>query len=409
MNYIKQTKRGLFIDRIPAIKITKKVRTPFYCYSLSQLKNNFFKFKAIFGQVKPLICFAVKSNSNGILLKELKKLGSGADVVSIGELMKSLKAGIPRNKIVFSGIGKTEEELKFAINKKILLINVESESELILINKISKKLGKSTDVGIRLNPNINVSTHKKITTGKYSNKFGISNEILNKIIKQINNFKNINLVAISVHIGSQINSVKPFIKLISVLDRTIKKNNLKLKYVDLGGGIGVPYEKNEKKLNISKYAKQIFKFSKKHNCKIILEPGRLISANTAVLISKITYIKNTKNKKFVILDAGMNDFMRPALYDAKHKIFPLKNSNRKFNCAVEFVGPVCESSDKFLKVDNFTKLHENDYVCIADVGAYGSSLSSNYNLRPFIAEILVNGSKFNIIKKRQSLNSLLKQ
>jgi len=171
----------------------------------------------------------------------------------------------------------------------------------------------------------------------------------------------------------------------------------------------VPYEKNEKKLNISKYAKQIFKFSKKHNCKIILEPGRLISANTAVLISRITYIKNTKNKKFIILDAGMNDFMRPALYDARHHIFPLRNSSQKFNCPVEFVGPVCESSDKFLKVNNFTKLHENDYVCISDVGAYGSSLSSNYNLRPFIAEILINGAKFNIIKKRQSLNNLLKQ
>ena len=409
MNYIKLTKKGFFIDRTPVINITKKVKTPFYCYSLSQLKSNFFKLKKIFGQINPLICFAVKSNSNNVLLKELKKLGSGADVVSIGELMRSLKAGIPANKIVFSGIGKTHEELKFAINKKILLINIESESELILINKISKKLGKCTNIGIRLNPNISVSTHKKITTGIYSSKFGISNESFNKIIKKIDNYKNINLVAISVHIGSQINNIKPFLKLISIVDKTIKKNNLKLKYIDLGGGIGVPYIKNEKKLNLSKYARQISKFLKKYNCKIILEPGRLISANTAVLISKIIYIKNIKSKKLIILDAGMNDFMRPALYDAKHHIFPIKNSNKKFNSPVEFVGPVCESSDKFLKVNNFTKLNENDYVCIADVGAYGSVLSSNYNLRPFIAEVLINGSKFNIIRKRQSLKDLLKQ
>ena len=407
MNYIKLKKRNLSVENILAISLVKKYKTPFYCYSLSQIKNNFYAFNKAFRNIKPMVCFSVKSNSNINVLRELKKIGSGADVVSSGELLKSIKAGINVKKIVFSGVGKTEDEIKLAIKKKVLLINMESENEAILINKISNKMNIKTSVGIRLNPNIIGKTHKKISTGGKHDKFGLSYKDCIDFCKKINSFKNLKLDGLSVHIGSQITSIKPFQQVLGVLDKLIKETNINFKFIDLGGGMGISYDKKEKKLNLNKYSQLVFKFVKNKKTQIIFEPGRFIIGNSSILISKIIYIKKSNNKIFVILDAGMNDLMRPALYDAHHKIIPLKKSKKKIIGNIEFVGPICESSDKFLNQKNFSKVEEGDYVAITDVGAYGISLSSNYNTRPIIAEVMVNRNKHKLIKKRQSLDSLI--
>ena len=407
MNFIKLRKKNLCVENISTHLLAKKYKTPFYCYSLAQLKDNYNNFKNTFKKTKPLICFSIKSNGNITLLRELKKLGSGADVVSAGELLRATKAGIIGKKIVFSGVGKTEEEIRLAIKKRVLLINMESVSEANLINKISKKMSKITKVGIRLNPNIIGKTHLKISTGGKDDKFGLSYNDCISLCEKINNFKNIKLDALSVHIGSQITSVEPFKKVLKIINKIIKKTKINFKLIDLGGGMGISYSENEKKLNLSSYAKIVNKFAKSKKIQIIFEPGRFIAGNTSILISKIIYIKKNKNKNFIILDAGMNDLMRPALYGAYHKIVPLRINSKKIFSNIEFVGPICESSDKFLNQKNFPRVKEGDYVAITNVGAYGMSLASNYNSRPIIAEIMVSGSKHKLIKKRQTLQDLI--
>ena len=407
MENLKYVGKNLFIEKSSVASIAKKNITPFYLYSENQIKENYIKFSNTFRKTNPLICFAVKSNSNLSILRSLGKLGAGMDVVSGGELLKALKAGIKANKIVFSGVGKTEEELKIAIKKKILLINCESESEAKIINKIAKKLNKKVSIGFRLNPNIDAKTHKKISTGKADNKFGISIKNFSVFFKEIEKLENINLEALSVHIGSQILTDVPYKKVLSILSKLIKNLDLKLKFVDLGGGFGINYSKKDKLINLKKYSNLVHNFSKKLNCKIIFEPGRSIVGNSGILVSKIQYIKEGANKKFIILDTGMNDFMRPALYDAKHNIIPVKKINKKMRGIMEFVGPICESTCKFGKYQNYQKVSENDFVAITNVGAYGSSLSSNYNTRPLIAEILVNKNKLKFIRKKQNLLKLI--
>ena len=407
MENLKYVGKNLFIEKSSVASIAKKNITPFYLYSENQIKENYIKFSNTFRKTNPLICFAVKSNSNLSILRSLGKLGAGMDVVSGGELLKALKAGIKANKIVFSGVGKTEEELKIAINKKILLINCESESEAKIINKIAKKLNKKVSIGFRLNPNIDAKTHKKISTGKADNKFGISIKNFSVFLKEIEKLENINLEALSVHIGSQILTDVPYKKVLSILSKLIKNLDLNLKFVDLGGGFGINYSKKDKLINLKKYSNLVHNFSKKLNCKIIFEPGRSIVGNSGILVSKIQYIKEGSNKKFIILDTGMNDFMRPALYDAKHNIIPVKKINKKMRGIIEFVGPICESTCKFGKYKNYQQVSENDFVAITNVGAYGSSLSSNYNTRPLIAEILVNKNKLKFIRKKQNLLKLI--
>ena len=407
MQKLRYVGKNLFIEKLSINNILKKNKTPFYLYSENQIINNYLRFARTFKKTNPIVCFAAKSNSNVAILKILGKLGAGADVVSGGELLKALKAGIKANKIVFSGVGKTEEELKIAINKKILLINCESESEAILINKIAKKLKKKISIGFRLNPNVDAKTHKKISTGKAENKFGLSIKNFKSFFKDLSSYKNIKLDALSVHIGSQILTDVPYKKTLNVMFKLIKELDLKLKFVDLGGGFGINYSGKEKPINLNRYSALVNNFSKKLKCKIIFEPGRSIIGNAGILLSKIQYIKKGANKNFIILDAGMNDFMRPALYDAKHTIIPVLKAKSKIKGLLEFVGPICESTCKFGIYKNYQKIKENEYIAITNVGAYGSSLSSNYNTRPLIAEILVDRNKLRYIRKRQNLLKLI--
>ncbi len=400
-------KNKLKIDRFDVSSITTKYKTPIYCYSLKKIRENIQNFKNHFNKINPLICYAVKANSNLNILKEIKKTNLGADVVSGGELMKALKAGIKPKKIVFSGVGKISEEIEYAINKKILLINAESKSEILEIEKIAKRKKKIVDIGIRLNPNTDAKTLSQISTGKKENKFGVDQKVFLQLVNLVKKSKNLNLKCLSVHIGSQILNQKPYQDMLKIVKKVINLSNYSFEYVDLGGGMGIDYDHNNSKLNLKKYSQEIKKFLKSHNCKIIFEPGRSIIGNAAVLITKVIYIKKGFKKDFVILDAAMNDLMRPALYGAKHKIMPLKKNNRKSKKIYEFVGPVCESTDTFATIKNYQKLNERDYLIICDVGAYGMSLASNYNVRPKPLEILIKNSKIQILDKRQKLSDLM--
>ena len=404
MRYIN---KSLSIEKIKIKDIAKKFGTPIYCYSYKQLKENISNFKKNFKSFSPLICFAIKSNSNVNLIREIRKFGLGADVVSIGELMMALKAGINPKKIVFSGVGKTSNEISYAINKEILLINAESKSEINEIERIAKSKKKIVNIGIRLNPNTDAKTLKQISTGKKENKFGVDEKIFFDLVNYSKLSKNINLKCLSVHIGSQILDYKPYEKMLEVVNRIIKKSNHKFEFIDLGGGMGISYEKNNKKLNYQKYNVAIKRFLKDHKSKIIFEPGRSIVGNIGSLVSKVIYIKKNDNKDFIILDAAMNDLMRPALYGANHRTLPVIKTNQTSEKVYEFVGPICESTDKFTTLKKFQKLKEKDLVVMCDVGAYGMSLSSNYNVRPKPTEILIKGSKINVIKKRQKLEDLI--
>ena len=404
---MKYINKSFSIEKVKVQSLTKKFKTPIYCYSYKKLKENINNFKKNFKSFSPLVCFAVKANTNVNLIREIRKLGLGADVVSIGEMMKALKAGINPKKIIFSGVGKTHKEISYAIDKKILLINAESKSEIIEIQKIAKSKKKIIDIGIRLNPNTDAKTLSQISTGKKENKFGVNEKTFLELIKYVKNSKNIRLKCLSVHIGSQIIDHKPYEKTLKVIDRIIKKTNHRFEFIDLGGGMGISYNNYNKKLNYKKYSDAVIKFLKNHNSKIIFEPGRSIVGNVGVLISKVIYIKENGKKDFIILDAAMNDLMRPALYGANHRTIPVLKTNKFSKKTYEFVGPICESTDKFITLRRFQKLKEKDLIIICDVGAYGMSLSSNYNVRPKPVEILIKGSKINVIKKRQKLEDLI--
>ena len=404
---MKYINKKLTIEKVKVEDIARKYNTPVYCYSYNQLKENINNFKKNFKSFSPLICFAVKSNTNINLIREIKRFGLGADVVSKGELMMAIKAGINPKKIVFSGVGKTSSEISYAIEKKILLINSESKSEVKEIDRIAKLKKVKIQVGIRLNPNTDAKTLNQISTGKKENKFGVNEKTFLELVKYCKNSKNIDLKCLSVHIGSQILDYKPYEKMLKVIDRIINKINHKFEFIDLGGGMGIPYAKENKKLNYQKYNTAIKKFLKNHSTKIIFEPGRSIVGNIGFLISEIIYIKESEKKNFVILDVAMNDLMRPALYGANHKTLSSIKKNKISKKTYEFVGPICESTDKFATLEKFYELKEKDLIVMCDVGAYGMSLSSNYNVRLKPPELLIKGLEIKVLRKRQKYTDLM--
>jgi len=402
--------KNLYLNDVKVEKILKGKQTPIYIYSVDQIKKNIKEIQTSFKKAQPLICFAIKANSNINILKVLKKKNIGADVVSMGELKLALKAGIKPNKIVFSGVGKTEQEIKFAIQKEILSINAESSNEIELINKISGKLKKQTNIGIRLNPNIVAKTNKKITTGNKTNKFGVTIENFYNIITNKEKFENLNIHLLSVHIGSQIKDILAYKKVIKLIDNILiklKEKKHSISYIDLGGGMSIPYFKKDSKFNFKKFGIEVDKFFKKHQKKIIFEIGRYLTGNCGFIISKIIYIKKINDRFFVILDAGMNDMARSAIYESFHEIIPLKKNRKKFVKKIEFVGPICESSDTFGIYNNYFLLNEGEYVCITNCGAYGRTLSSNYNMRPLIEEIIIDKNKYRTVRQRQKIEDLI--
>ena len=404
--------KNLHCENINLIELSKKVGSPFYCYSSKILESKYSELTDAFKEEDLLVCFSLKANSNQSIIKTFSSLGSGADVVSIGELKIALKAKIPPNKIVFSGVGKNTDEIIFAIKNKILMINVESISELKQISTQAANLNMIAPISLRVNPDIEAGGNEKISTGKKQDKFGISIKEAIDVYELASNLDNIEIKGIDVHIGSQINDLEPFEKTFNSIVETITKlkdKNIDIDIIDIGGGIGINYT-DEKALNIKDYAALVSKKLGSLNKKIIIEPGRFLTAESGILVTKIIYIKENESKKFIIVDAAMNDFIRPSLYGSLHNALPIiENDKERPIESYDVVGPICETGDFFIKDFKTSQLLERDLLAITNVGAYGSVLSSNYNSRPSIAEIIIKDDSYSVIKKRQDIEEMIDQ
>ena len=398
----------LFIEDVNLKDLAAKIGTPFYCYSKKSLVENFNKFKTAFPKAD--ICYAVKANANIAILKILAAAGAGADVVSGGELFLALKCGIHGNKIVFSGVGKTQKDIALAIQNEIKQINIESADELEAVNQTAIRLCMRANIAIRVNPDVDAHTHHKITTGKSENKFGISWPEAFELYKKASQMSGVRVRGIAIHIGSQILSLKPFEqafkKLAAMIDQ-LEKEDIILQNIDIGGGLGVVYNyKKDKAIHAKDFAVVVEKHLGRFKKHLILEPGRKIVANAGLLVSSVLYNKKGENKDFLIIDAGMNDFARPALYDAWHEILPVRDWKRPIR-KVDVVGPVCESSDTFAKDRPLPVLEPEELIAIMGTGAYGASMGSMYNVRPLTAEVLVDGAKHRIIRKRETYEEMI--
>ena len=404
--------KNLHCENINLIELSKKVGSPFYCYSSKILESKYSELTDAFKEEDLLVCFSLKANSNQSIIKTFSSLGSGADVVSIGELKRALKAKIPANKIVFSGVGKNTDEIIFAIKNKILMINVESISELKQISTQAANLNMIAPISLRVNPDIEAGGNEKISTGKKQDKFGISIKEAIDVYELASNLDNIEIKGIDVHIGSQINDLEPFEKTFNSIVKTITKlkdKNIDIDIIDIGGGIGINYT-DEKALNIKDYAALVSKKLGSLNKKIIIEPGRFLTAESGILVTKIIYIKENESKKFIIVDAAMNDFIRPSLYGSLHNALPIiENDKERPIESYDVVGPICETGDFFIKDFKTSQFLEGNLLAITNVGAYGSVLSSNYNSRPSIAEIIIKGDNYSVIKKRQNIEEIIDQ
>jgi diaminopimelate decarboxylase len=401
-------KRGHFYCEETKIStLTKRHKTPFYLYSYNTFLDHFIKLKKAFSEFNPLICFSMKSNSNLALLKILTDRGAGLDIVSGGELYKAKRLKVDPKKIVYASVGKTEEEIEEAVKTGILFFNVESLRELEKIEKIARRLKKQAKVAIRLNPGIEPETHDYISTSKKENKFGLDFKAAGKIFKRQNEFKGVSIEGVHLHIGSQITKPEPFKEAISKTVDFLKSENIHINYLNIGGGLGIVYS-DERPQTAKSFSRSISSLLKKLKVKLILEPGRFIAGNSGVLVTKVLYIKETPSKVFVIVDAGMNDFIRPALYQAHHRIVPCRKITSSFNKKTDIVGPICESGDFLGKSRRFARVTEGDYLVVLGAGAYGFSMVSNYNMRPMPAEVLVKANKSYLIRKRQTYKDLIK-
>ena len=406
MSYFIYSNNFLKSEGVEIQKIAESRTTPFYRYSKKAITENYNNFKNSFKNMDVKICFSLKSNSNLSILNILSNLGSGADVVSEGELRKALRANIEANNIVFSGVGNTEDEISFAIKNHCLQINVESISELNRVNTIAEKIGNKQKVALRINPNVDPNTHGKITTGKIENKFGISVNDAFNIFKNSSEYKNIILDGIAFHIGSNINEIKPFedsFQTTSTLLQNLSDINIPIETIDVGGGVGI----ENINFSYSNYSNLISEYFDTSQKQIIIEPGRSISANTGILVSKILYIKKTEERKFIIIDAGMNDWMRAALYDAQHEVVPIEKKQSKDLVETMIVGPICETTDQFISSKEYFDVKEGEYLAILNTGAYGSSMSSNYNVRPLLEEVMIDGNSYYKIRSRQKFEDLI--
>ena len=413
MHEFKYKNNQLYCESVLVEKLAKSFGTPLYVYSYATLIDHFIKLRNAFRSVKPLICYSVKANSNLAILKALVNDGAGLYIVSGGELYRALKVGCPAEKIVYASVGKTGKEIATAINKGILFFNVESLPELENINRIAGSKNKNIRVAIRINPDVEVKTHKFITTGKITDKFGIDLNSAYRILLLRNKFKNVRICGLHIHIGSQITQSAPFvaaIKKVSGFISNLKIKGIKLEYLNIGGGLGIIYD-DENPQTAQIYADQIIPLLKKTGLKIIMEPGRFIVGSAGILVTKVLYIKNTPKKKFIIVDAGMNDLIRPALYGAFHQIVPLRTKelkNLRTQERVDIVGPICESADFFAKGRKLPALKEGDYLAVMAAGAYGFSMSGNYNSRLRLAEVMVFGNKISVIRKRENFKDLIR-
>ena len=411
MHYFEYKDGKLFCEDVPLEKIADEIGTPFYCYSQKTLIRHFNVFNTAFEEIDHMVCFAVKANSNIGVLHELINAGAGCDVVSGGELYRALKAGCEPQMIVFAGVGKTEEEIEYALNSNILMFNVESSQELFAIDAVAARLGKKARVALRVNPDVDPETHPYITTGLKENKFGFNINQAMEEYRLAANMQNIEIVGVHQHIGSQITQVAPFVdalqKIFGFVER-LGEIGIDLRYINLGGGLGITYQDESPPLP-QELAKEIVPMLKKSGLTIIFEPGRMIAGNAGVLVSRVLYTKQNEGKSFIIADAAMNDLMRPALYQAQQTIQPVnKNGLDRKKVEVDVVGPICESGDFLAKNRLLPEFKKGELLAVMSAGAYGFSMSSNYNSRRRVAEVLVKNDRYHVVRRRETMEDLVR-
>ncbi len=408
MNYFRYKNDVLYAEGVPLGTLARKYGTPLYVYSAATLKRHLEAYHKAFRGVRHAICFAVKANSNLAVLRLLGEGGAGADVVSGGELYRALKAGIDPSKIVYAGVGKTGEEIRFALGSRILMFNIESGDELTEINRVAARMRLRAPIALRVNPDIDPGTHPYISTGLRKHKFGIPIDEALECYRLAKGLKHVRVVGVHKHIGSQITNVAPFAealeRVLSLVDE-LKKHEVDIKYIDIGGGLGIPYER-EKTPQPRDLAKKILPLLRGRDVTLLAEPGRSIVGNAGVLLTRTLYLKNGPDRKFVIVDSGMNDLIRPTLYGAYHEILPVKR-RRTGKALSDVVGPICESGDFLAKERLMQKTERGDLLAVMSAGAYGFTLSSNYNSRPRAAEVMVTGGKHFLVRRRESYEDLV--
>ncbi len=408
MDYFNYQNQQLFAEDVAVTDIVKQYGTPCYIYSRATLERHWRAFDNAFATHPHLICYSVKANSNIAVLNILARLGSGFDIVSVGELERVLTAGGDPQKIVFSGIGKREDEIQTALKTGIRCFNIEVKEELDRINAIAGQLGKVAQVSFRVNPDVDAQTHPYISTGLKENKFGIDIKSALTEYQRASKMANIEVIGIDCHIGSQLTDTRPFLdaleRILEMVEQ-LKANDIHLHHLDLGGGLGIRYQ-NEQPVEPEEYAKQLLQRLGNTNLEILLEPGRAIAGNSGILVTKVEYLKPTADKNFAIVDAAMNDLIRPALYSAWQEIIPVNSDSKAEEKTWDIVGPVCETGD-FLGKQRKLRLKPNDLLAVRSSGAYGFTMSSNYNSRPKPAEIMVDGKQIHLIRKRESLQDLI--
>ena len=387
------------------------VGTPFYVYSEATLRRHFRVFADAFADAGALVAYSVKANSNIAVLKVLASEGAGADVVSAGEMQRALHAGIAPDKIVFSGVGKTRDELAAALDAGIYQFNVESEPELRLLNEIAEAKSLRAPIALRINPDVAAGGHENISTGKSEDKFGVPWSRARALYAKARNMSGVAIKGVDVHIGSQIDNLAPFeaaFKKVASLISDLRADGCTIERLDLGGGLGIPYGEGAPPPHPEAYAEMIKRVTAPLDVQLIFEPGRMIAGNAGVLVSRVVYVKEGEARRFLIVDAGMNDLMRPALYDAYHDIWPVINSSDIKSDTYDVVGPVCESTDRFAKARALPEMHAGDLVAMMSAGAYGASQTSQYNTRPLIPEVLVGGERYAVIRKRPAFEEIIK-
>ncbi|RJR16616.1 MAG: diaminopimelate decarboxylase [Nitrospiraceae bacterium] len=407
MHDFKYKNNELYAEEVPVSKIAEAVGTPVYIYSHNTLLSHFIAYRDAFDGQPHTICFALKANSNIAVLKLLANNGCGADVVSGGELHLALKAGIPPHKIVYAGVGKTELEIVQALKAGILMFNIESSDEMLAISEIAARMKKKAPIALRVNPDIDPETHPYISTGLKESKFGIPIEEALEHYRLAKKHPSLRILGIHKHIGSQITTIRPFVdalKKVILLAKTLRSHGIPIDYIDMGGGLGIPY-RNEHPPHPSELSRAILPLMRGGNFNLILEPGRSIAGNAGILVTKALYLKKHPQKEFVIIDGGMNDLIRPSLYNAYHNVLPVKKNNRK-KVISDLVGPICESGDFLAKNRELNRVNRGDLLAVMSAGAYGFTMSSNYNSRPRIAEVLVKGREFFVIRDRETYKDL---
>ena len=410
MGPFKYFKGKLFAEGVSIANLAEEIGTPFYCYSSAMLEKQYHMFASAVQSLDMEICYAVKANSNIAVIRTLARLGAGADVVSVGEFKRAIVAGIPANKIIYSGVGKTPTELRLVLNGGIKQINVESEAELDAISEISRSIGVEANIAIRVNPNVDAETHEKITTGRSENKFGIDIASASSIFQRAASLPNLNVTGVAVHIGSQLVSLIPYrkaYKRLYGLVKTLREEGINIVNLDLGGGLGIKYN-NEIIPSSKSYGQMVSEVLGTLGCHITFEPGRIISGDSGIMVTRVVLMKDGADRIFCVVDGAMNDLVRPTLYNAYHEIIKIEEpDNNGETFLVDVVGPICESGDFFAQRREMPSLKKGDLLAICSAGAYGAVMSSTYNSRPLIPEIMVKGEDFSIIRKRLEVDDMI--